>query len=139
MIVEELNYLARGVEFHGHLGPYAVIGFRMGEIANERLTDHPFKKKALVKTGTKPSISCIIDGIQLSSCCTLGKGMIEVTDEKIPEATFTTGGKTLIIRLKDEIWGKIRSGIPDSENDEYSKQLFSANVEELFEISTDTN
>ena len=65
-------------KFHGHLGPYVIIGFKMGQIANNKLGKDPFCKKAITWTGKNPPVSCIIDGIQLSSGCTLGKGNIIV-------------------------------------------------------------
>ena len=33
-------------EFHGHLGPYAVIGYRMGKIACRELNNDPFSKNS---------------------------------------------------------------------------------------------
>ena len=31
-------------KFHGHLGPYVVLGYRIGLIANEKLGKDPFSK-----------------------------------------------------------------------------------------------
>ncbi|MBU2564921.1 MAG: formylmethanofuran dehydrogenase subunit E family protein, partial [Candidatus Thermoplasmatota archaeon] len=75
-------------KFHGHLGPYAVIGLRMGKLAVEKMGVRGKKLKCVVRTGIKPPISCIIDGIQFSSSCTLGKGNIKVEDEGVAEAVF---------------------------------------------------
>ncbi|HEC81191.1 MAG TPA: hypothetical protein ENI42_02025, partial [Thermoplasmatales archaeon] len=36
--------LKRIEQFHGHLGPYVVLGYRMGIIANKFLGENPFKK-----------------------------------------------------------------------------------------------
>lgn len=127
---EWLEWITR---FHGHLGPYAVIGFRMGEVANERLTPDPFGKRVVIKSGRERPLSCLMDGVQLSSCCTLGKGMIEVTDDAIPESVFTHEGKTLTLRLKDEIWEEIKTGIPREENDDFSRKLFFMDVKNLLD------
>ncbi len=98
----ELNEKIKGlVEFHGHLGPYLIIGFKMGELSNELLGKETgagsgyLLKKAIVKTGTKPPMSCIIDGIQYISGCTLGKGNIEIIDSQKPEATFIMNDKKI--------------------------------------------
>ena len=122
-------------KFHGHLGPYAVIGYRMGKIANEKLGDDPFCKKAKVYTGTTPPISCIIDGIQLSSNCTLGKGRMQVEDRNLVKAEFTSEkNKKLIISLKSEIKKEIDTTVTEENMVEYSEQIYTKSDEELFEI-----
>jgi formylmethanofuran dehydrogenase subunit E len=80
-------------KFHGHLGPYAVVGYRMGMLACRLLSARGRNMRALARTGLKKPLSCIIDGIQLSSCCTMGKGNISASDEGIPSAVFEAGSK----------------------------------------------
>ena len=121
--------------FHGHLGPYAVIGYRMGMIANEKLGTDPFCKKAKVYTGTTPPLSCIIDGIQLSSNCTLGKGRISVEDKNFPKADFTSEeNKKVTIVLKSNIREEIDKTVTEENMIEYSEEIFTKSDEELFEI-----
>ncbi|MDD1777986.1 MAG: formylmethanofuran dehydrogenase subunit E family protein [Candidatus Helarchaeota archaeon] len=102
------------IEFHGHLGPYLIIGLRMGELSNELLGKETgagsghLLKKAIIKTAMKPPMSCIIDGIQYISGCTLGKGNIEVIESQKPEATFVMNEKKLTISLKLQINTKNR-------------------------------
>jgi formylmethanofuran dehydrogenase subunit E len=132
----ELNEQIKGlIEFHGHLGPYLIIGFKMGELSNELLgreagagSGH-FLKKAIVKTGTKPPMSCIIDGIQYISGCTLGKGNIEIIDAQKPEATFIMNKKKLTISLKFLIDTKNR------DLEAISNELLHKSSQELFTIS----
>jgi len=91
-------------KFHGHLGPYAVLGYRMGLIANEKIGTDCFSKNAIVFTGFSPPISCIIDGLQLSSGCTLGKGNIKVIEENCAKVVFSKkSGEKIEIKLKDNI------------------------------------
>ena len=60
--------------FHGHLGPYVVIGFRLGEHALQRLQARShFGLEAEVRCAEAPPESCLLDGIQFSTGCTLGK------------------------------------------------------------------
>ena len=80
---DELRELKR---FHGHLGPYAVVGFRMGMIARSRYPDKIF---STAYSGTKRPLSCMADGIQMSSCCTLGKGNITLNEAGKASADFT--------------------------------------------------
>jgi len=123
-------------QFHGHLGPYAVIGFRMGKIANEKLGPDPFSKKAVVWTGTKPPLSCIVDGIQMSSGCTLGKGNLTVKDEGVPKAHFSTDdGKYVEIKLKNLIKNEIDTTVTEDNIVNYSERLFERTDQELFDLS----
>jgi len=64
--------------FHGHLGPYIVIGYRMGRYARTHLNDDPFSIIARVHCSGRPPESCLADGVQIGSSCTLGKGNITV-------------------------------------------------------------
>jgi len=122
-------------KFHGHLGPYAVIGYRMGKIANERLGSDPFCKRARVYTGTTPPLSCIIDGIQLSSNCTLGKGRITVENNDTAKAEFTSeDNKKITIILKPEIRKEIDATVTQENILQYSENTYNKSDEELFEI-----
>ena len=129
-IPEKVKRLA---EFHGHLGPYLIVGMRMGELSNELLGRESgagkghAKKRAIIKTGLKPPISCIIDGIQYTSGCTLGKGNIEVLDQQIPEVKFTLDEKEITIKLKI----KIETG---SNLEENAMKIYEKDPEKLFEI-----
>ena len=122
-------------KFHGHLGPYAVIGYRMGKIANERLGSDPFCKRARVYTGTTPPLSCIIDGIQLSSNCTLGKGRITVENNDTAKAEFISeDNKKITITLKPEIREEIDATVTQENILQYSENTYNKSDEELFEI-----
>ena len=122
-------------DFHGHIGPYVIIGYKMGEISKSKLGEDPFSKKAIVWTGNETPLSCIIDGIQLSSGCTLGKGNIIVKNEKIPKVQFITKeGKTLDITLKKVIHDKIKIEVNKNNITDYSKSIYKQSNHELFEI-----
>ncbi|NVM52724.1 MAG: formylmethanofuran dehydrogenase subunit E [Candidatus Helarchaeota archaeon] len=126
--------IARVAEFHGHLGPYLIVGMKMGEFSNELLGKETgagkghFHKKAVVKTGTTPPLSCIIDGIQFTSGCTLGKGNIEVLNQQKPEVTFTAEEKQVTLRLKI----KIETANRDLE--EVARDIFKKLPADLFTI-----
>ncbi|MEN6645328.1 MAG: formylmethanofuran dehydrogenase subunit E family protein [Armatimonadia bacterium] len=60
--------------FHGHLGPYVTAGLRMGRFALKRLQAKPHQGvEADVWCPASPPASCIMDGIQVATGCTLGK------------------------------------------------------------------
>jgi len=122
-------------KFHGHLGPYVVVGFRMGEIANKILGKDFFSKKATVFSGINPPISCIIDGVQISSGCTLGKGNIKVKNVGLAKTQFSNNnGKKIEIILKSDIKDEIDTLVNEENIVDYSKKLFQKSDEELFNI-----
>lgn len=121
--------------FHGHLGPYAVLGYKMGKIACEQLGSDPFEKTVTVSTGTTPPISCIIDGIQLGSGCTLGKGNITVKNEKIAKAEFSNKtGKKITISLQEEVQQEIDDNVTKENIISYSEDMYARKDTDLFQI-----
>lgn len=132
MLPTELENLKK---FHGHLGPYAVIGFRIGSLAVEKIVVRGKGLRCIVRTGTKPPISCIIDGIQFSSSCTLGKGNIKVEDEGVAEAVFFKNEKTIKIKLKDNIKNAIDREMSKENEEKLSLWVYGIGEEELFDVS----
>ena len=124
-----LDYAKR---FHGHLGPFLVIGLRMGSLAKERLgnPDPVHSLEAMVELENKRPISCLIDGIQVSSGCTLGKGNIMVTEGRGVWALFRSGGRKLKISLREEI----RSRGLETPGEEDVKMIIEKSDEALFEV-----
>jgi len=121
------NTLQRIGEFHGHLGPYAVLGYRMGLVANREFGDSAFKKVARVFSGSSTPMSCMIDGIQLSSGCTLGKGNIIVEESGEPRVIFSDkeGSKSIEISLKDEVFQMLKEKMTSWENgEELAERVF---------------
>lgn len=127
--------LGRISQFHGHLGPFVVVGYRMGEVANKILGPDPFGKTALVLTGGKPPRSCVIDGIQLSSGCTLGKGEIAAVDQGEVAAIFLSkhGGKSIRVSLKASILEQVES-VDRKRMEALAEELYSMDDETLFEL-----
>lgn len=122
-------------QFHGHLGPYAVIGYKMGKIACEQLGSDPFEKNVTVSTGTTPPISCIIDGIQLGSGCTLGKGNITVKNERKPKAEFSNKtGKKITITLQKQVQQEIDDNVTKENIISYSEDMYARKDTNLFII-----
>ena len=127
--------IRRAVDFHGHLGPFLVIGVRMGLIALDSFNLEKFSTmKIVTETGTKPSLSCIIDGIQVSTGCTLGRGSIEVRDNKRPKAVFLNEDKSLEIELRKEILEKIFESFRTKSSEKMAEKLMNLEDDELFII-----
>jgi len=91
--------------FHGHLGPYALAGVRVGRYAVAQLqADRHFGIEADVWCPDAPPPSCFMDGIQWSTGCTLGKRNIRHHVAEVVEARFLNRrtGESLRLRLRPQ-------------------------------------
>ena len=128
--------LRRIRDFHGHAGPYVVLGYRMGLLAR-RLLESPgyFDMDVAVETPLAPPPSCLIDGIQVSSGCTTGKRNLTVKEGKLGRAVFTTeNGRRIAIALSPELPERIRAWIEELGVEEAGRKLLSEPEEGLFLI-----
>jgi formylmethanofuran dehydrogenase subunit E len=123
--------------FHGHVGPYVVLGYRTGRLAIDRLGVTAFDLMAEVEAGSRPPMSCYVDGVQLGSGCTLGKGNIQMGPGESVEARFTADdGRLLNVRTRDEVLDRLRGPKLDAEGlMRVSRDLISMPEEALFSIS----
>ena len=63
--------------------------------------------------GHKPPLSCMNDGLQVSTGATLGHGLIQISPEEVkkPEAEFQFKNKKISLRLRDVYWHQIKNDI----------------------------
>ena len=103
-------------ELHGHLGIYAIIGVKMGIRAREYFNIGVDDIVVVSYAGLQPPISCMNDGLQVSTGGTLGHGLISVSSNETirPEATFTFKNKTVSLKLKQEYALQIRKDVEDA-------------------------
>lgn len=126
---EELIPLKR---FHGHLGPYVVIGYRMGKLARERFEG---KMTAVVFTGKHPPMSCLIDGVQMTTGCTLGKNNIHVRDGHLPVVHFIDSTRTLEVRLVDSERERIDRTMTKHNEEQLSVEILNADEKDIFWVT----
>lgn len=100
-------------ELHRHLGTYSIIGAKMGIRARELLGAEFDELRVESHAGLKPPLSCLNDGLQVSTGASLGRGTITVagTRSATPEAVFIHDGKTVRLRLKQVIVNRISADI----------------------------
>ncbi len=124
--------LEKGREFHGHLGPFLALGLRMGSLARERLGDPDpvHSLECLVELENKRPVSCVIDGIQVSSGCTLGKGNIKVRSGRGISATFGSEGKSVKITPRREIMEMLG----ENPGGKMAERVMEMPIEGLFEV-----
>ncbi len=131
--MSELTPLLRRLkDFHGHLGPYVVIGHRMGLAARSGLEG---RLHCEVFCGTRPPLSCLIDGIQFSSGCTMGKGNISVAGESEAKALFREReGASMDIALRPELRRQVDNEMGVRDEEEAAAELAEMTDSELFVI-----
>jgi len=106
--------IERGIDFHGHLGPFLVLGIRMGLVGLREMGSLGYENIMVeAKTGTTPPLSCLVDGLQISTGCTLGKGNIITEPLGRAEATFLKDGHSLTLRVCQPVLDQIQSLSPD--------------------------
>lgn len=128
--------LTRIREFHGHIGPYVVLGYRMG-LAARRILESPgyFDLTVDVQTPLEPPPSCLVDGLQLGSGCTTGKGNLRVTEGPIARGTFATrAGRAVAIALRPEVPNRIKASIARSGVDAAGLWVLDLPEEEVFSV-----
>ncbi len=110
--IEEWKAAVLTHELHRHLGIYSLIGAKMGVRAREIL-DAPFDAlKVVSHAGNKPPLSCMNDGLQVSTGASLGRGTIRIDGENpMPSATFIYRNERLELTLKPRWREKIKADI----------------------------
>ncbi|MDF2955615.1 MAG: Formylmethanofuran dehydrogenase subunit E [Candidatus Alkanophagales archaeon MCA70_species_2] len=125
----------RAVEFHGHLGPFLVLGLKMGLFALERLGAAKYELSVVVETDSKPPASCIIDGIQVSTGCTVGRGNLKVKwCEGTPKIVFKKDSKLLGIKVKKEALREIRAKMKREGGEAVAKDVLFKDEKQLFDF-----
>lgn len=97
---------------HGHLGIYSTLGAKMGCLA-QLLSGGGEEPHVLSYAGSQPPVSCLNDGLQVSTGATMGHGLFAVSDEAVKrvEAVFTWKTRKLRLRLKPQYEQAIQSDI----------------------------
>ncbi|MFH1689949.1 MAG: formylmethanofuran dehydrogenase subunit E family protein [Candidatus Eisenbacteria bacterium] len=128
----ELRDAAR---FHTHLGPYLVVGLRMGRVVTRELGNEPFSYKMRAHTGRVPPYSCSVDGMQLSTPCTTGNGCIEVTDDRRMALEAIGEGVVLTVTLRREVFDSIENDCSEDDQLRFALWIWEMPDDELFTIS----
>ena len=78
--------LEEAIAFHGHEGPWLIIGYKAGVRAVEILKPESISDLfCIVRTPLRIPFTCAIDGIQVATKCTLGKMNIRLKEVESAE------------------------------------------------------
>ncbi len=100
-------------ELHGHLGVYAILGVKMGLFALDTLGVEAGEVCITSLAGMRPPVSCLNDGLQVSTSATFGHGLItsENAEDPRPEAFFRVKDKYIYVKIKEPVLEMIRNEI----------------------------
>ena len=134
------NLIEKGAEFHGHLGPFLVLGIRTGLIGLRELGAPRKFGQMNVTARLKLSVpfSCIIDGIQVVTKCTVGNRMLKLENSQRGIAVhfrLRNSDKALTVYVNPEmtkyLMRKFSEGVS---NEELAWQIASSPENQLFMI-----
>lgn len=102
-------------EIHGHLGIYSTLGAKMGIRATELIREKRLEGEISVLSfaGSVPPVSCLNDGLQVSTGASMGHGLFAVSPSgpASVRACFRCGETRLELRLKPEYEQTIQADI----------------------------
>ncbi|NQT13688.1 MAG: hypothetical protein HQ582_13125 [Planctomycetes bacterium] len=103
------EWLAYAAQFHGHLGPWAAAGTRLGMAAVREVDATGYFDVEVICEGpfVKPPKSCFLDGLQVATGATLGKRNIHwtgnPTDDIVVRVRNTRTGAQAEVRPTDRL------------------------------------
>jgi formylmethanofuran dehydrogenase subunit E len=140
MQTEELaNLIEKAADFHGHIGPFLVVGVRMGNLATKILcTTEDSISQVITKTPLATPFSCVLDGIQATTSCTIGNRKLHIKNSKQEiKAIFTQKNSkralevTVNSKVVKELTDRMSKGAP---NDTLAKEIATMPESQLLEI-----
>ncbi len=126
--------LSEAAHFHTHLGPYLVVGLRMGAAVTRELGDEPFAVRITAHTGKVPPYSCAVDGMQLSTPCTVGNGCLVVGDERRMAIEAASAERAITITLRRAIFDRIENECTEENQERFACEIWEMPEGDLLEI-----
>ncbi len=126
-------------KFHGHLGPWLVLGLLMGEYGLKKIKAKKyFGLKVKVSGLNRKPRSCLIDGLQLSTGCTLGKGNIKVNGASAIKVEFINkeNNRRLSLGIKNTLLEKLNGKTSHKKAKLIARELFNSSSERFLQILT---
>lgn len=130
--------LKEAIKFHGHLGPYLVLGILAGEMALNKLGCKKYFGLEVKAWGAnKKPKSCLIDGIQLSSGATYGKGNICKMDSRNISLSFINlkTNKKLSLCLDKKVTKKLNGLKNHNDSEDFARKLYNTDPRKIYNIS----
>lgn len=137
---ELTNLIEKGAEFHGHLGPFLVLGIRTALIGLRELGAPRKFGQLNVTARLKLSVpfSCLIDGIQIVTKCTVGNRMLKLKNSQQGTAVhfrLRNSDKALTVYVNPEVVKYLMNKFSEgASNEELAWKIASLPESQLFTI-----
>ena len=135
--------ISEAVRLHGHLGPFLVIGARMGNIAKNLLKCHAKGSVMLHATIRVPFVvpfSCTIDGVQVTTHCTVGNQRLSLKRWKGGiHGSFTVGGsgKVVDVHVRKSVIEYLKKSMSEgATNEDLAEEISQLPEDKLFLVSS---
>jgi formylmethanofuran dehydrogenase subunit E len=141
MLTEEI--VEQAADFHGHLGPFLVIGVRMGIVGLNKLSLKQNNKQLSIKASLplRVPFSCIIDGLQITTKCTIGNQKLSLVNSEKIQAVFEgrDDGRKIAVGLNQTSFEKLKAQLlqeelPDEEVRRLAREVAALPETELFTV-----
>lgn len=132
MPTEQTAIIEFARQLHGHVGPYLVIGLKMGAAAKKVLNipDNEIARlSAEVAVPLYPPFSCLLDGIQVSTACTVGNQRLQSKNSKTIQGTFIVEETGKIVKIT--INKKFREILEEKKKEEKLNEAFAWELAEV--------
>ena len=133
------SILREARDFHGHFGPFLVMGVRAGMIAVRELqTDKENKGlRAVASLIYSVPYSCILDGVQFSTGCTVGNKRLRLEESSDFSIVLEDPGNgkvtvALLSKAVDELKRKLAKDLSTEDVERLAHKVASMAEEELF-------
>ena len=132
-----MDKISEAIKFHGHLGPYLILGILAGNLGLKKLgLKKYFGLQVKVYGANKKPKSCLIDGLQLSTGATYGKGNIQKlagTDLKIVMCNVISN-KKVTLSLTKGLKKKLDSLKGHSDSEKFANGMLRLNHRKIFKL-----
>lgn len=131
--------LGRVREIHGGNGPWAVVGYRIGERALQELglPRHSFRLLAVHHAPAEVQYSCVADGLMASTGVSPGKLNLRLEPATRDELATTVEdrqtGRRLVFQIRPELARSIRD-LPHDKLDDEGRRVAGLRDDDLFQI-----
>jgi formylmethanofuran dehydrogenase subunit E len=121
---EQLRFAA---DLHGHFGPFLALGVRMGLYGLRKLGvkkgDKELHATVILKYVTP--VSCILDGVQSSTRCTVGNSRLTWKNSKDVSAIFQLGRskRQVEVSVKPSVLQELKLKLEAKPSDEETRQI----------------
>lgn len=105
------SILEKAAKFHGHLGPFLVVGVRMGLAGLKKVGKHSNSELTVeASLPLRVPFSCVIDGLQVTTHCTTGNQKLSLKDSNSIQARFKRkAGTGVTVTLNTSAFEEMKS------------------------------